>query len=140
MCVMADNGDFFFFPLIFILVVNYVYRCGNGWPTFRQFRKTLLLLGVYLMIGIVWSLFKYAVYINRHKNSMEFARCVGQNSTKIQQSACMFDSHENKVRDWIIYWPVSICHSVISDLMLELTQLIMRNMRNSYITIGSYLL
>ena len=72
-------------------------------------------IGLYVVAGIVWSFYKWYVYL---KKNVEKLKERGTKSTNFKKDySNIFDASENKesIIAWMIYWPFSAFWYIISD-------------------------
>lgn len=164
--ILGAVGWWFVTVAIFILLLIFVDKIFWGWSTtcliayimILQFVskvdvlgfilhhpiKILLYIVGYFLIGTVWSLIKWWLYIRKTlekvlKNKLERDKRFGVVETTIEErrndleiNKPTLDENKGRISMWIIYWPFSLILSLIDDFVKRIAHEIVELLRRLY--------
>lgn len=135
------------FSVIFVLAILFEYNKSNTLVVMLNIALvyilvsllnltftwvTILMLAVaYLIIGVIWSFWRYNTYIT--KKLYEISILDASSMIKeMEQTRLLPKNNLNLITHWIIVWPISVIDNIISDSIRLLKMLITDVLYNVY--------
>jgi hypothetical protein len=108
---------------------------------------TLVVAGVYLVIGLIWSFYRYKRYVKTEiqqiVGSDEFIayqkneKAYGWNRTRQQEAIDNLHPSKklNLITDWIVFWPLSLINNFCSDFIDVIQTVVKKFFKSVYVKI-----
>lgn len=137
MMLFMDCEDHIFWPVPVIYFYVFLFHHPEveifTWMTENWFNFSVGFLG-YVVVGLLWSAIKLRLFFSKKKNlNNRCQRLEGESVSSWRNRVWTECNVTNKLRDWSVWWPLSILHSLAYDLLVDLWNLIFNNfLKKSY--------
>jgi hypothetical protein len=112
--IASIENDHYATPSILAIVLGALF-----WKTIIAIA---IVIGIYALVGIVWSLFKWFRYVQ--KISTQFTERYGKTLTESQlrdlKNEVRVSQHKARLTGWIAWWPWSLTWGLTGDLFNSL--------------------
>lgn len=115
--MMEDDDRIFWAPMM--LYSYMLYRTYWPCPFITDWHDALFIGTVYVFIGIVWSFIKLWLFI-RSKQVSDYMESYQKTDPALVTVGSMWVMFRlpSKIRNWIIYWPISIINTCTYDVIV----------------------
>jgi len=131
MMLFMECEDHIFWPIPVIYFYVFLFHHPEvevfAWLTENWFNFSMGVL-VYVMVGLCWAAIKLRLFFAKKEN-IEF-RCSRKANEKVsdwRDRVWKVCNVTTKLRNWSIWWPLSVLHSLAYDLLADLWNMIFNN-------------
>lgn len=137
---LTEDEDGVFANLVFIVTCLLLYFLGNA-EFFKSIgnyivenpNKVFFILLGYLILGTIWSVFKWFFYLRNIRDEN-----IGKR--KIDLSNYTASTHKSMIIHWMLYFPLSATWTLINDPVKKLFELILEQFGGIYDNIAKKIL
>lgn len=138
-----------YFPTFLLVAGGAIYIGISKTVTFASFgaflmaniTNILIIVGIWIVAGIVWSFFKWWSFLKKEKRRQD-ANSFQRNSVTVprgpkEYSIPLAKEHKTAIIAWMVYWPFSILGHLIFDALRNLYNNIYNHLAGTFDRIGT---
>ncbi len=86
----------------------------------------------YLIVGVVWSFWRYKVHVEKEIASIQSMRKLDMNIKNRMLHNLSPSNNLSKITAWIIVWPFSVIENLIGDIIVSIQTLVTKVFKGVY--------
>lgn len=92
-------------------------------------KDMLVAVGVYLVIGVLWSFIRYRAYV---KESVDYIKSLPEKYRRDRVSSLAPSNNLDQISGWIIIWPFSFVEHILSDIISAIKAIVTKVFKGVY--------